>query len=282
MLTRCPACATAFRVSAEQLKVKQGQVRCGQCRQVFNALTTLVDEPEPAPPAEAFPPTQPAPPPEDVAPAETMPTEVAAAPDDAPGNADAWEPPGADAAATVSTEPANWPGRLDDSYAAPAYLRNRDGHPWLWGSAALIAALLLSLQVLLHFRTELSASFPDASAALREGCAWFGLDLALPHKADLLGIETSDLHPGGDGLLILAATLKNRAAFVQAYPHLELTLTDLGDQALLRKVLAPAAYLPAATNTAAGFAANGELAFNLTLEAGVAGASGYRIYLFYP
>ena len=44
MLTRCPHCQTSFRVSSEQLKLRQGQVRCGECLGVFNALESLSDE----------------------------------------------------------------------------------------------------------------------------------------------------------------------------------------------------------------------------------------------
>ena len=43
MLTRCPSCATAFRVTPEQLKVRSGTVRCGKCQTIFNALDSLVD-----------------------------------------------------------------------------------------------------------------------------------------------------------------------------------------------------------------------------------------------
>ena len=45
MLTRCPACATHFRVTPEQLKARSGRVRCGECNEVFNALDTLIEEP---------------------------------------------------------------------------------------------------------------------------------------------------------------------------------------------------------------------------------------------
>lgn len=44
MLTRCPHCATIFRVTPEHLKVRAGQVRCGACRGAFNALDSLADE----------------------------------------------------------------------------------------------------------------------------------------------------------------------------------------------------------------------------------------------
>lgn len=45
MLTRCPSCATHFRVTADQLKLRAGRVRCGECQHVFNALDTLIEEP---------------------------------------------------------------------------------------------------------------------------------------------------------------------------------------------------------------------------------------------
>lgn len=45
MLTRCPGCATHFRVTADQIKVRSGRVRCGQCQHVFNALDSLIEEP---------------------------------------------------------------------------------------------------------------------------------------------------------------------------------------------------------------------------------------------
>ena len=45
MLTRCPACETRFRVTAEQLKARSGRVRCGACQHVFNALDSLIEEP---------------------------------------------------------------------------------------------------------------------------------------------------------------------------------------------------------------------------------------------
>jgi len=44
MFTRCPQCNTVFRISATQLRVAGGDVRCGNCAHVFNALGLLSDE----------------------------------------------------------------------------------------------------------------------------------------------------------------------------------------------------------------------------------------------
>ena len=52
MFTICPKCALTLLVTAEDLRVAQGYVRCGRCSSVFNALARLTEEekpPEPAP-----------------------------------------------------------------------------------------------------------------------------------------------------------------------------------------------------------------------------------------
>ena len=37
LVTRCPACATIFKVAPDQLKIADGWVRCGRCSEVFEA-----------------------------------------------------------------------------------------------------------------------------------------------------------------------------------------------------------------------------------------------------
>lgn len=41
-ITRCPACATQFKVVPDQLRISEGWVRCGQCKQVFDAVAHLM------------------------------------------------------------------------------------------------------------------------------------------------------------------------------------------------------------------------------------------------
>lgn len=42
LATQCPHCHTTFRVAHDQLKLRAGIVRCGQCRQVFNGIEHLL------------------------------------------------------------------------------------------------------------------------------------------------------------------------------------------------------------------------------------------------
>ena len=46
--TRCPSCATLFKVVADQLRISDGWVRCGQCQQIFDAAANMQAVPEPA------------------------------------------------------------------------------------------------------------------------------------------------------------------------------------------------------------------------------------------
>lgn len=45
MYTQCPQCHAVFQLTAEQLKAAGGDVRCGQCLTIFNALENLSEAP---------------------------------------------------------------------------------------------------------------------------------------------------------------------------------------------------------------------------------------------
>ena len=49
LATRCPQCHTVFRVVADQLKLRDGLVRCGHCREVFDGRAYLCEPPGDAP-----------------------------------------------------------------------------------------------------------------------------------------------------------------------------------------------------------------------------------------
>jgi len=44
MYTRCPHCATVYRVTPQQLQASSGQVRCGRCQAQFDAFASLTSE----------------------------------------------------------------------------------------------------------------------------------------------------------------------------------------------------------------------------------------------
>lgn len=150
----------------------------------------------------------------------------------------------------------------------------------VWPFVLVAVLLLIGLlgQLLFYFRTEISLRFPS-TVGLYELAA---VDIPLPRNSALVSIETSDLQAdNARGLFVLQATLKNRAGYAQAWPALELSLTDTNDAVVSRRVMYAADYLPPGT-TSDAFPADGEMAVKLWIEAKESGASGYRLYIFYP
>lgn len=153
LTTRCPQCGTAFKVVADQLRVRQGLVRCGVCSAVFDGYARLIDGAQgtpgvpaaPAAPAVAHPvtppvhsapvplppvtstssagaPTAPAPAPTAPAPAPTAPVSAYAPP--APDPVDDATPPWAMPRATP--KPAPEPAVLRDRSHASRRTRDDD------------------------------------------------------------------------------------------------------------------------------------------------------------
>ena len=149
---------------------------------------------------------------------------------------------------------------------------------WPFVIVSLLLVVALVSQLLLHFRTQVVQRWPS-SVSLFELAA---VDVPLPRNSEQVAIETSDLQSDNvRGLFVLQATLRNRASYPQAWPALELSLTDTNDKVVSRRILPASVYLPPASDPLA-FPANGEIAVKLWLEAKDIGAAGYRLYIFYP
>jgi predicted Zn finger-like uncharacterized protein len=251
MSTRCPACGTAFRVYPQQLSARDGQVRCGQCATIFDARSALVTDDEAEAPHAVAPPLAPSTP--SVPPSRSEP-EISVSDDDS-----------------------------DFEFGPRARRRSRIVAA-LWGLGAAALAIVLGGQAAHAYRGELALAFPESRPWIAAACARLGCTIPLPRHADLISIETSELaaERGVPGVLTLSAALRNRAGFAQAFPHLELTLTDAADRPLARRVLAPAEYVGARTDPASAFAAGTEQPVRLHIDAAGLNASGYRIFLFHP
>ena len=274
MSTRCPACGTAFRLYPEQLAARDGQVRCGKCASIFDARSTLLTEDEPEPPhADA-----PAPPPVSTPSVPVSHTEALAQVE-----AVVSQP----VVAAAPPEPEISVSDDDSDFEFGPRARRRSAViAALWGLAALVMALALAGQLAYVYRGELALLVPESRPWIEAACARVRCTIPPPRHADLISIEASELaaERGVPGMLTLSAALRNRANFAQAFPHLELTLTDAADQPVARRVLAPREYLDAAASLradAGSFAAGAEQPVRLHIDAAGLNASGYRIFLFH-
>ncbi len=155
---------------------------------------------------------------------------------------------------------------------------------FLLGFASFLLILLLAGQAAYFYRGELALAAPATRPWLETACARLHCAIPLPRRSEFLDIESSDFtsDPAHREQILLNATLRNRAPFAQAWPSLEITLTDVRDYAVLRRVLSPEEYLPPQKKNAAEFAAGGEIAVELRLEVKNTELAGYRLYVFYP
>ena len=125
--------------------------------------------------------------------------------------------------------------------------------------------------------------FRATAPLLNKACAAAGCTVGPPHDIAELSIQASDLQadPAHRGLLVLTATVRNRAARTLAYPYVELSLTDAQDQVVVRRAFAPNEYLGGTADLAAGIPANAEVSIKLFIDASATTQAGYRLYLFY-
>jgi len=344
--TRCPSCGTKFKVVADQLRISEGWVRCGQCEEVFDARLTLESPDKPSAPvvpaALAAPVPAPAPAPAEAAgyalptavdDDEDLPLEIEADRATAPEPELEAEPePEPELEAEPEPEPEPQPEREADPepepeqapHAAfspfagsepaatedPFALPHHDARPYpaaaplpeaepgfvrtarrkaLWqrpgvrlalaaGSAALL--LVLALQVTLQERNALAAWKPSLRPALQGLCALAGCTLSARQDIAQVVISSSAFTrtAQADGYL-LTLTIENQAATELAMPSVELTLTDLQDQAVLRRVLLPADLQAPPT---LGAQAEWSVRLPLTVTATPTRIAGYRALVFYP
>lgn len=316
MKTRCPGCHATFRVTPEQIRARAGKVRCGKCATAFNALDSLLEEAVFVPPASSATPltapqeaARPAAGHPDIllewpaAPemAEEAPTELvdlvdAAEPSLAPpAETPALAEPMSEAAAQSlaresglilpreTTEIPGYSKWIEGGISSPASPASRNTR-WPFTLSAFLLVLALGGQIVFHSRSEIAIAAPALRPALQALSEALDSSIPLPGHADLINIETSDLQadPLRSDLLVLHATVRNRAPYAQAYPLLELTLTDTQDSAIARRVFLPAQYLPPQSASDPAFPANTDIAVRLPLALKEISAAGYRLYVFYP
>jgi len=265
-ITLCPQCGTHFNITLEQRNAHQGQVRCGRCQTVFNAGENLYTPPQQL----ALP----------------LPLDDI---DYATGLFDVYDPYG-DKDNTVSISPdaaarlANDFSHISDVYVSPKPLPASPRLTMLLAIGSVIFGLVLVLEATYFFRVEIAARLPGIKPVMLKICSQLNCTLPLPQKVDLISIESSELEadPTQINIITLHARLRSRAPYAMAYPSIELTLTDIQDNAIARRTFGPADYLTPTEDSNLGFPANRESTINLHLNTTDLKPAGYRLFLFYP
>ena len=150
----------------------------------------------------------------------------------------------------------------------------------LLGSVLLL--LVLAAQVVMHFRTPLAARYPGLKPTLVSLCDLLGCRVELPARIDQLVIDTGELTTLGGNAYTFSTQLRNQGDSTQAWPSIELTLSDADDKPLVRRVFGPRDYLPPGPLLNLGFAAHAEQPVKLHFRVAEPAPSGYHIAVFYP
>ncbi len=214
LITRCPNCATAFRVTPLQLQAHDGDVRCGHCAHIFNGFATLATMQEPEandssrnmaadkPESSEIPSTSDSP-----VTALTDPevsslatgnetTQPEAASKNPPREALEPEPE-----ASVVREPVlqvphvtsapesnpaeNYPpDDYTDEYAFNAAPSRKTS--LAWGFASLFLLVVLAAQAIYFYRAQLAVIAPAARPFLEQYCELLGCTIPPPQKSALL------------------------------------------------------------------------------------------------
>lgn len=306
LATRCPHCHTQFRVTSLQLALREGLVRCGACREIFNGEDYLAERESGDDSAHSL------------APDMRLGTELSSRhDDDAAGRmtlfdfgtqssaaipSDSTMQEELDALSKAIAELQNKPwsepasGNLshedDDERkdAAPSFVqegrqRQRMGRLWklllLLGMPLLLLGLTAQLTFL--FRNEIAAHSPEAAHYLRAACRRIGCTITLPAQIESLSIESRQLQalPDQSSHFELVLLLRNVSATSQSWPALDLQLNDAIGQTEIRKLFMPSEFLKA-SEIRAGIPAASEREIRLRFELSGDLAYGFNIRIFYP
>jgi predicted Zn finger-like uncharacterized protein len=321
LITQCPACSTLFKVVPDQLRISDGWVRCGQCDEVFDAnaniradvpLTDVVIEPSQQEQVEteylALETEQ-----------DDGEEEAAAevgSPEDFPIDEEVVEQspdPFLDkspkelsdfsAAVTAVSHQDEQPESSERRYMqmfAPQSAEHADpklsfmrpvSQPSRWnrrgvrGVLAVCSALLMllaALQVVLHERDRLAVLFPEYRSEIALLCTPLGFEIKPLRQIESVVIDSSAFAKVRNEVYKLNFVLKNTASTTLATPSLELTLTDMQDQTLVRKVFAPGDFGSVPDVMSAGSELTVSLPVSVRAPVAVERVSGYRLLAFYP
>jgi hypothetical protein len=211
------------------------------------------------------------------------------------------EPVGSGADSAVSAEPERtMPAEGNDAAVGapgveapsqPAFLRESTPPKGrvpraLLGAAAAVLGLLALAQVIVAFRAEILAQYPQARPALGQLCKVFNCTVGWPTRADQLAVIGTELQSlPGTSAFELTTVVRNRGSVTLALPAIELTLSDTLNRTVARKVFVPADYLAGESDPQAqmdaGLQAGADLTIRIAFEASGINAAGFVVYPFY-
>lgn len=286
-ITSCPKCGTQFLLKTEHLKAHRGKVQCGHCEHVFNAknrVTEISDDITSAAEYQAS-----------IEHAEQMADAHEAEVIDVDQELQAidqivtqetnyiGEFSPANTASASSTSAIDTPIVIEDLTTDPKFSKKKLKLNLWYSLISLLLLIFALLQTAYFMRTKLAAEYPQFKPLLAQACTYLNCEIALPKEVDLLLIDDSDMQENENyaGVINFTSSLINNANYAQAYPNIELTLTDADDQPVLRRLIKPVEYLGPEAKLDAGLGAHEEARIKLAIHASDLPVAGYRVLVVY-
>ncbi|MBQ0935513.1 zinc-ribbon and DUF3426 domain-containing protein [Ideonella paludis] len=155
----------------------------------------------------------------------------------------------------------------------------RPGVRAVLGAASAALSLLLLLQVMLHWRDDLSAKWPITAPVLQASCQVLGCKVSPPRALERIVLDQSQLtRTAYPETLRFTADLHNTANHAVRLPALELLFSDSNGQTLVRKVILPEDLKP----VPAAIDADGVWHVDTLLKVGSLKVASFSTELFYP
>ena len=216
LTTRCPTCATTFRLAREQLEVANGMVRCGKCITVFDAneqwataeADSKIEKTDRAEDAERLPVLT-----------TLLHNEFGSSIDNSVDNS-------------------------VDKQTGTGTSSEKAGRLFFKLLVIVLGALLLAAQYSYFFSRELS-QVESWRPAINNFCHYLGCKIDPYRDLDKLAIRQFIVHshPVQPGALTVDLIIENRAPFAQPYPSIAIRFEDLQNQLIARRTFSARQYL---------------------------------------
>lgn len=241
MHTTCSHCQSQFVLTIEDLKQANGMVRCGQCKQVFNALESLassvsdyqIDMSKISPLAS-----------KQATPIADPKTEIQPNP---ASNDSAKTPTPIQSASKAATKLSSRSNLKDDTcqenLTPYPMAKSRSSYVWLLASCFLV--MLLGAQWLFFNYQSLSQQ-AQYRPLLAKICDTFSCQLPplrAPEKLELIGNAQILSDSKVDNLLNFSLSYKNSSEFYLAHPKILLKLKNQENELVASRQFAPKSYL---------------------------------------
>ncbi len=157
--------------------------------------------------------------------------------------------------------------------------------PWVRAGLALVSVVLASgllIQVFVHERDRIVATEPSAKRFLEPMCEVLGCQIEPLRQIEAIAIDSSSFTKVRSDVYRLSFALKNASQTQIATPAVELTLTDMQDQAVVRRVFTAAEFTRQVLVMEPGAELLAVVPVSVKHGTSHEKISGYRLLSFYP